>query len=287
MNINNLGTLYIVATPIGNLQDITLRAIEILKTVDLIAAEDTRHSASLLQQFAIAKPLLSLHEHNETERIAQLLHQLQKGQSIALISDAGTPLISDPGYLLVRQARMQGIKVEPIPGACAAIAALSASGLPADRFTFEGFLPVKSQARLQRLTPLKSESRTMIFYEAPHRILSLLQDLHKIFGDEREVVLARELTKMFETIRLGKLKEMIEWVESDANQQRGEIVLLVSGSHEKNVEESLSVEVILKELLVELPLKKAVEIAVRLTGEKKNAVYEKALELKADTEPRS
>jgi 16S rRNA (cytidine1402-2'-O)-methyltransferase len=280
MNINDFGVLYIVATPIGNLQDITLRAIEILKTVDVIAAEDTRHSASLLQQYAIAKPLLSLHDHNENERVSQLLQQLQSGKTIALISDAGTPLISDPGYQLVRQARIQGIKVVPIPGACAVIAALSASGLAADRFTFEGFLPAKSQARLQRLMQLKNESRTMIFYEAPHRILTLLQDFQKVFGEEREAVLARELTKMFETIRLGKLEELTEWVAGDLNQQRGELVVLLAGKAEKSVEEIVSVEVVLAELLKELPLKKAVEITVKITGEKKNTVYEKALQMK-------
>lgn len=281
MNINNFGTLYIVATPIGNLQDITLRAIETLKMVDCIAAEDTRHSKSLLQYYSISKPLISLHEHNEHERTDQLLKQLEQKKSIALISDAGTPLISDPGYELVRKAREMGVTVVPIPGVCAAITALCASGLPTDKFIFEGFLPVKSQARIQRLTKLRNEPRTMIFYEAPHRILSVLQDLQKVFGEKREAVLARELTKLFETIRSAGLKELTEWVASDSNQQRGEIVLLVAGADEiAQTSTMLPTEVVLMELLEHLPLKKAVEVAVKITGEKKNTLYEKALKLK-------
>lgn len=280
MKINNFGVLYIVATPIGNLQDITLRAIEVLKRVEAIAVEDTRHSQALLQHYAISKPLISLHQYNEQERLTQLLNRLKQGESIALISDAGTPLISDPGYQLVRAAREQGISVVPIVGACAAIAALSASGLPTDRFIFEGFLPVKSQARLQRLNQLKNESRTLVFYEAPHRILAFLRDCQAVFGDSREAVIARELTKMFETIRLASLKELTEWVASDSNQQRGELVVLIAGAIEAPQSESLLVEQVLAELLPHLPLKTVVDIAVKLTGEKKNAVYQKALQFK-------
>lgn len=280
MNSNNLSTLYIVATPIGNLQDITLRAIEVLKTVDCIAAEDTRHSLPLLRHFGISTPVLALHEHNERERAAQLLQRLQSGESIALISDAGTPLINDPGYFLVREARALGIRVVPIPGACAVIAALCASGLPTDRFTYEGFLPAKSKARLDKLKLLQAETRTMVFYESPHRILELLQAMLEVFGAARQVVIARELTKTFETIRLGPLAELCEWVESDANQQRGEIVVLVAGAPESVQSESFSAQHVLSVLLEDLPTKQAVDLAVKITGEKKNALYELALQLK-------
>lgn len=279
MNINNFGTLYIVATPLGNLQDMTLRAIETLKNVDSIAAEDTRHSIPLLKHYGVIKPLISLHEHNEQERVEYLISELRAGKAIALISDAGTPLISDPGFLLVKKAREVGVKIVPIPGACAAIAALCASGLPTDQFIFLGFLSAKSTARLKQLEQIKYEHRTMIFYESPHRITDFFQDLLTIFEAEREVVFVRELTKLFETIRSGSLKDISEWVLNDENQQRGEIVILLAGTTKMHSPESISIDLILTELLKHLPLKKAVEAAVNITGQKKNSIYDRALRL--------
>jgi len=281
MNINSLGTLYIVATPIGNLQDISFRAVDVLKTVNCIVAEDTRHSQSLLQHFSIKTTTIALHEHNERERTAKLLERLQQGESIALISDAGTPLISDPGYYLVREAKLAGIRVVPVPGACAAIAALSVAGLPTDRFLFEGFLPAKSGARMQRLEALRSESRTMIFYEAPHRILDLLHAMQTVWGETRQAVIARELTKMFETIMPGSLAELITRVTEDTNQQRGEIVVIVEGMTVLSTEAEADAERVLTILLDALPLKQAVELATKITGQKKNDVYEAALQIKS------
>ena len=280
MNTNNLGTLYIVATPIGNLQDMTLRAIETLKSVDCIAAEDTRHSSSLLRQFAISTPIIALHEHNERERASHLLAKLLQGQSIALISDAGTPLISDPGFFLVRAVREAGVRIVPIPGACAAVAALSVAGLPTDRFVFEGFLPAKTKARLDRLQNLVAETRTLIFYESPHRILECLEAMLEVFGSARQVVIARELTKTFETLRAGSLVDLVEWTKSDANQQRGEFVVLVEGNEEKVNADLLCAEKIVSILLAELPVKQAVDLAVKITGEKKNFLYDLALKIK-------
>jgi 16S rRNA (cytidine1402-2'-O)-methyltransferase len=253
MNINSLGILYVVATPIGNLSDMTMRAIEVLKTVNCIVAEDTRHSQPLMQQYGIKTQTIALHEHNERERTLKLLERLQQGESIALISDAGTPLISDPGYYLVREARAAGIKVVPLPGACAAIAALCVAGLPTDRFIFEGFLPAKAGARLQRLERLANESRTMIFYEAPHRILDLLEALLEVFGGERQVVLAREITKLFETIKSDALNQLIPWVKADSNQQRGEFVVIVAGMQEISSETEQEALRILGILLESLP----------------------------------
>lgn len=278
MNLNNQGLLYIVATPIGNLQDMSFRAIQILKSVDSILAEDTRHSLPLLQQFSITTPIYSLHEYNERERTANIINRLIEGKSIALISDAGTPLISDPGYFLVREARAQGIRVIPIPGACAAITALSVSGLATDRFVFEGFLPTKSKARIDRLTELLNESRTVIFYEAPHRIVDLLKDMQKVFGEGREVVIARELTKTFETILAGTLSKLLEVIETDPNQQRGEMVVMVEGIREPT--SKVPAHDMLALLLEELPLKKAVEITAKLTGQRKNEIYDLALLIK-------
>jgi 16S rRNA (cytidine1402-2'-O)-methyltransferase len=274
----NNAALYIVATPIGNLQDMSARAIEVLKSVACIAAEDTRHSASLLQQFNISTPTLSLHDYNERDRVERILERLQQGESIALISDAGTPLISDPGYFLVKEAREAGIRIVPLPGPCAAIVALSAAGLPTDKFIFEGFLPAKTKARVDRLTFLANETRTMIFYEAPHRILDLLEDMQKVFGDDRMVVIARELTKMFETIHSANLKELIAWVKSDSNQERGEMVVIVKGIEEASP--IANAQVLLELLLKELPLKKAVEIAAQVTNEKRNELYEMGLQIK-------
>lgn len=277
----NINSLYIVATPIGNRSDITLRAIEVLKSVDCIAAEDTRHSLPLLQHYGISKPMIALHDHNERQKIEQILARLKKGESVAYISDAGTPLISDPGFHLVQAAQAEGIKVVPIPGVSAVITALSVAGLPTDRFVFEGFLPAKNQMRLTRLRDLLHEPRTMIFYEAPHRILDLLNALHEVFGGNRKIVLARELTKLYETIRSGTIAEIIQWINQDPNQQKGEMVVLVAGSEATKEEaDSLSVDAILMLLLAELPVKKAAELTAKITGKRKNDLYERALILR-------
>lgn len=271
--------LYIVATPIGNLADISARAIEVLSSVDLIAAEDTRHSKHLLQHHGIETPTISLHEHNEQQRSELLLTKIADGNSIALISDAGTPLISDPGFRLVNMAREQGVEVIPIPGACAVITALSASGLSAERFAFEGFLPPKATARRQVLEKLVNEPRTMIFYESPKRMVASLQDMLSVFGGERKACLARELTKMFETIVTLPLAELVEVVISDANHQKGEIVLLIEGqSTVTDIDEAEQLRV-LNILLKEMPLKQAASITASILGIKKNKAYDMALKL--------
>ena len=279
------GTLYVVATPIGNLDDISARALRTLSEVVLIAAEDTRHSARLLQHFGIATPLQACHEHNEREHGGRFIGRLQAGDDVALISDAGTPLISDPGYHLVRQARAAGVRVVPIPGACALVAALSAAGLPSDRFIFEGFLPAKMAGRRTRLEMLREEPRTLIFYEAPHRILECIEDLCAIFGGERLAVLGRELTKTFETLKGLPLGELREWVAADSNQQRGECVLLVAGWEAPQGDDQLSVEAlrVLDLLLAELPLKRAAALAAEITGVRKNLLYQVALERQTDS----
>ena len=278
-DVKTPGILYVVATPIGNLADISARALRVLREVALIAAEDTRHSARLLQHFGIDTPLVACHEHNEREQGSRLVGRLLGGDDLALVSDAGTPLISDPGYHLVRNARAAGVRVVPVPGACALIAALSASGLPSDRFVFEGFLPARSAGRRQRLQDLLEESRTLIFYEAPHRLLESLVDLREIFGAERQAVLARELTKTFETIKGVPLGELHDWVAADSNQQRGECVLLVEGWQAPEGEEAVSAEAlrVLDLLLAELPLKRAAALAAEITGVRKNLLYQQAL----------
>jgi len=279
-----LGSLYVVATPIGNLDDISARALTILRNVALIAAEDTRHSARLMQHFGIGTPLTACHEHNERDQGGRFLARMLAGDDVALISDAGTPLISDPGYHLVRQARAAGIAVVPVPGACALIAALSAAGLPSDRFIFEGFLPAKSAGRRARLEQVKEESRTLIFYEAPHRILECLQDMQAVFGDERPALLARELTKTFETLKGMPLAELAAWVASDSNQQRGECVVLVAGWQAPEGEDAVSAEAVrvLNLLLAEMPLKRAAALAAEITGVRKNLLYQVALEQQKD-----
>ena len=255
------------------------RAIEVLKGVDVIAAEDTRHSGHLLQHYAIMTPTVSLHEHNEQQRSEVLLSRLQKGEAIALISDAGTPLISDPGYRLVSLVREHGINIVPIPGCCALVTALSASGLASDKFTFEGFLPSKQVARKQALENLKNETRTMIFYESPRRLDSTLNDMGNVFGRERPACLARELTKLHETIVTKPLAELQSWVESDSNQQRGECVVLVEGNRmEQNASES-EVARVLALLLDDLPVKRAAAITASLLSVSKNKAYEQALKL--------
>lgn len=276
---SNQGILYVVATPIGNLGDMVPRAVETLQTVALIAAEDTRHSSRLLAHFNIKTPCIAYHDHSDETRVDQLIAKLCAGDSIALISDAGTPLVSDPGYRLVRSARHAGIQVVPIPGACAMIAALSAAGLPSDRFAFEGFLPAKQAARCAQLQSLAADPRTLVFYEAPHRVLETLQDMRDIFGPEREVVMARELTKTFETIRDDKVGELVQWVDADSNQQRGEIVLLVHGAPKADNEAMTPEQIhIMKILLEELSVKQAASIGAKLTGLKKNFLYDWALQ---------
>ena len=279
-----LGSLYVVATPIGNLDDISTRALTILRSVALIAAEDTRHSARLMQHFGIGTPLAACHEHNERDQGGRFLARLLAGDDVALISDAGTPLISDPGYHLVRQARAAGIAVVPVPGACALIAALSAAGLPSDRFIFEGFLPAKAAGRRARLEQVKEEPRTLIFYEAPHRILECLQDMQLVFGDERPALLARELTKTFETLKGLPLAELAAWVAADSNQQRGECVVLVAGWQAPEGDEAVSAEAmrVLNLLLAEMPLKRAAALAAEITGVRKNLLYQVALEQQKD-----
>lgn len=278
------GSLFVVATPLGNLSDISQRAIDTLREADLIAAEDTRHSGRLMRHLGVDRPMMALHDHNERDRVAQLIQRLERGERIALISDAGTPLISDPGFVLVREVRAQGYPVVPVPGACALIAALSVAGLPTDRFVFEGFLPAKPNQRLERLGALKSEPRTMVFYEAPHRVLEMVEALAEVFGPERRAVVARELTKTFETIQDGTLAELTAWMQADPNQQRGEFVVLVAGAPEvaDGASTELDVDQLLLALLEELPVKRAAAVAARVSGLKKNDLYKRALALKGE-----
>ncbi|HSI37637.1 MAG TPA: 16S rRNA (cytidine(1402)-2'-O)-methyltransferase [Methylotenera sp.] len=279
----NDGLLYVVATPIGNLGDITLRALEILKSVDAIAAEDTRHTSGLLSHFGISKKLIAVHEHNEHQSAEKLLLQLKAGESIALVTDAGTPGISDPGAVVVDIVRKAGIKVVPIPGVSAVIAALSASGIVQNGFLFHGFLPASGAARRKNLELLKAQTVTLVFYEAPHRIVESIVDMANVLGAERRVTFARELTKTFETIYSCELGAAVAWLQADTNQQRGEFVLLVEAAAVKDAEEISEETVrILKLLLAELPLKQAVKLATEITNEKKNILYEFALKLKHD-----
>ncbi len=273
--------LYVVATPIGNLGDITARAIDTLAKVDVIAAEDTRHTGRLLQHLAISKPMISLHEHNEREKSELLVGRIASGQSVALVSDAGTPLISDPGYHLVSAVREAGFLVSPVPGACAVVAALSASGLPSDKFVFEGFLPSRSAARRAYLGTLISEPRTLVFYESPHRIVESIEDLAFIFGGERQMVIGRELTKAFETMLCGTILQVKERVCADDNQQKGEFVILLRGAVPAVAQESVTPECdrLLRALLKEVPIKLASKIAADVTGIGKNQLYERALVL--------
>jgi len=275
--VSNRGRLYVVATPIGNLDDLSVRAQKTLAEVDCIAVEDTRHSAQMLSRFGIQKPLISVHEHNERDRSAGLVDRLRGGEAIALISDAGTPLISDPGFILVRAAREAGITVSPIPGPSAAIAALSVAGLPSDRFFFEGFLPHKTGARQKRLHELAGETATLIFYESPHRIEGALADMAAIFGEGRQATLARELTKIHETIIDGSLELLARIVTDDPNQRRGEIVLVVAGHSPDVLGMTPEAERVLKLLLQELPVKKAARLASEVTGVSRNLLYDLAL----------
>lgn len=277
MAIIEPGVLYVVATPIGNLGDISARAIQVLRQVDLIAAEDTRLSKHLLSHLGITTPLRSMHEHNEDAILAGMVDLLSVGQSIAVIADAGTPLISDPGFPLVRECRRRGIRVSPVPGPCAAIAALSASGLATNRFRFEGFPPRTAGARRQFFRDLATEQATLIFYESSHRILSSLNDMAAIFGSQRLAVLARELTKLHETFLAVELGELVAMVGRDSNQQKGEIVVLVAGAEEHADEISAEALRVLQILRDSVPLKQAVALAAQISGEKRNRLYEYAL----------
>ena len=270
-------TLYIVATPIGNLGDMTTRAREVLGAVDVIAAEDTRHTRQLLQAFGLQTPTIALHEHNEAQKAEGLLSELAAGKSIALVSDAGTPLISDPGFALVAAARKAGHAVVAVPGACAAIAALSVAGLPTDRFVFEGFLPAKSSARRERLRELSAEMRTLVFYEAPHRIVEVLADLAVEFGGERAATVSREITKRFETHYTGTLGDLAKRASTDVDMQRGEIVIVVGGAAPATT--TLDADHVLHALVDELAPAQAAKIAAKLTGVKRSDLYERAVEL--------
>ena len=273
------GTLYIVATPIGNLSDITAHAIDCLKSVAIIACEDTRTSGKLLNHFNIPTKTWAYHAHNAEVQTPKLIEILQSGQSIALISDAGTPLISDPGFRLVRACHQAGIKVSPVVGASAAIAALSVAGLPSDKFYFYGFLPAKTAGRQSELTKIKDLTATLIFYEAPHRIVECIDDMITVLGDNRQVTFCREITKTFETIYPSTLGELKQFVASDANQQKGEMVLVVAGAND-SVNDEGKHDALLKRLLQDLSVKKAAQLASDITGTKKNALYERALILK-------
>jgi 16S rRNA (cytidine1402-2'-O)-methyltransferase len=275
------GVLYIVATPIGNLQDISARALEVLKAVSLVAAEDTRHSKKLLAHYGIGTPLQSVHEHNERDVTDRLVQKLLAGADIALISDAGTPLISDPGFHLVRTARQAGIRVVPVPGPSALVAALSVAGLPTDRFVFEGFLPARQAARRQRLQELAAATATLVFYESSHRIEDCLADMGDCLGGDREASIARELTKTFETVLTGTLNGLLEQLQADRYQQKGEFVVMVQGAPPRDpaAVDAVSGQV-LELLLSELPLKQATSLAARITGASRNMLYEQALKLK-------
>jgi 16S rRNA (cytidine1402-2'-O)-methyltransferase len=273
--MEHTGKLWVVATPIGNLDDLSARAREILCNVELIAAEDTRHSAALLKHIGSGVRTFALHEHNEREASEQLVQRMRDGATIALISDAGTPLVSDPGFRLVRAARDAGITVSPLPGACAAIAALSVAGLPSDRFVFEGFLPAKSAARRAHLETLRAETRTLIFYESSHRVADALDDLVAVFGGGRRAVIARELTKLFETVLDGTLAELVARVAADANQQRGEFVLLIAGADEDAYAARLVEGRRIFELLRrELPPSRAAKVAAEISGASRKLLYD-------------
>jgi 16S rRNA (cytidine1402-2'-O)-methyltransferase len=274
-----VGTLYVVATPIGNLGDLSPRARDVLSHVQLIAAEDTRHTRQLLQAFGIDTALTSLHEHNEMRKSEALIARLAAGESIALVSDAGTPLISDPGFDLVAAARARGVAVVVVPGPCAAIAALSIAGLPTDRFVFEGFLPAKSAARITRLRELVNEERTMVFYEAPHRLPEVLRDMAAELGAERAATVSRELTKRHETTYHGTLAHLVAIASDDSNMSRGEIVIIVRGSSVQVSAQSLNAEQVLRALLEDLPPSQAAKIAARISGEKRSELYARAVQL--------
>lgn len=278
----DIGKLYVVATPIGNLADISQRALDVLREVDLIAAEDTRHSARLLEAYSITTPLLSYHDHNEQAKSPVIVEKLQAGQNIALISDAGTPLINDPGYRLLAAVHDAGITVVPVPGANAAIALLSVSGLAVNSFTFEGFPPVKSQQRQKYYAAWSHSPHAHVFYESSHRILDSLKDACAVLGSERSCAMGRELTKTFETIKRCTLGELYEFVAADNNQQKGEFVIVISRSEEEESELGGEVREMLEKVLPLLSVKQASQVVAALTGMKKNQIYQLALEMQQD-----
>jgi len=274
------GTLFIVSTPIGNLDDITFRAVEILKSVDIVLAEDTRHSKKLLLHLDISKPMRAFHEHNEREKTKDIIDELHSGKSIALISDSGTPLISDPGYSLVAQAKKEGLRVIPIPGVSALITALSVSGLACDSFTFFGFLPSKKTARIKLLKTLLNETVTSIFYESPKRILATLSDMYVIFGSSRKVCLAKELTKVFETVQTDSIPNLIKYLSADENNQKGEFVILISANDKIDLAEAeTQLDSLLPILCAEMGASKAAKLAAKITGIDKKKCYKKAIDL--------
>jgi 16S rRNA (cytidine1402-2'-O)-methyltransferase len=279
VTIEATGRLYVVATPIGNLGDLSARAREILQTCSLIAAEDTRHTGTLLKHFGIQTPQLSLHDHNERDRASDIILRLRAGAQIALVSDAGTPGISDPGFELVRAVAAAGFEILAVPGPCAAIAALSIGGLPTDRFCFEGFLPARGAARRKRLQGLEPEPRTLVLYEAPHRVREMLEDCAEVFGGERQATVAREITKLHEAIYRGSLRELLARATTDADFSRGEIVLVLAGAPPQAADEG-GLDRVLKILLAELPLKQAAHLAAQITGTRDNEAYKRALQLK-------
>lgn len=273
MAVTQAGTLYVVATPIGNLGDLSARAREVLAAVDAICAEDTRHTRQLLAQTGIERPLLALHEHNEEDVAWKLVERLRAGETLALVSDAGTPLVSDPGYRLVREVRAAGLKVSPVPGACAAIAALSVAGIPSDRFCFEGFLPAKASGRREKLTALSGESRTMVFYESAHRIEESLADMAAAFGGGREAVIARELTKLFETVLGDTLDDLVEKVAADDNQRKGEFVIVVRGCEDDTEARLLEGQRLYAKLAEHLKPSLAAKLAADISGAPRKALY--------------
>jgi 16S rRNA (cytidine1402-2'-O)-methyltransferase len=286
VSIASTGRLYVVATPIGNLGDLSARAREILQTCSLIAAEDTRHTGNLLKHFGIQTPQLSLHEHNERDRAPELMQRLRAGAQIALVSDAGTPGISDPGFELVRAVAAEGFEIVAVPGPCAAIAALSIGGLPTDRFCFEGFLPARGAARRKRLQSLEQEPRTLVLYEAPHRLREMLEDCAEVFGGERQAMVAREITKLHESTYRGSLRDLLGRATTDADFGRGEIVLILAGAPQQPADASGpdghggALDRVLKILLAELPLKQAARLAAQITETRDNQAYKRALQLK-------
>jgi 16S rRNA (cytidine1402-2'-O)-methyltransferase len=267
------GTLYVVATPIGNLGDLSARGREVLGAVDAICAEDTRHTRQLLNAYGLDRPLLALHDHNEEEISWKLVERLRGGEALALVSDAGTPLVSDPGYRLVREVRAAGLKVSPVPGACAAIAALSVAGIPSDRFCFEGFLPAKGSGRRERLNALARETRTLVFYESAHRIEEALVDFVAAFGASREAVLARELTKLFETVLGDTLEAILQRVRGDDNQRKGEFVLVVRGCEDDAAGALLEGQRLYAKLKDHLSPSQAAKLAAELSGAPRKALY--------------
>ncbi len=278
------GTLFIVATPIGNREDISLRAIATLENVDAILAEDTRHSKHLLSTYGIHKPMLSFHAHNEAQKAKEIIHALQQGQSFALITDAGTPLISDPGYPLVHLARSEGIQVTPIPGACAFIAALSAAGVPCDQFSFLGFLPAKQTARQAKLKTIQSHDHTVIFYESTHRIHATLDDIAMVLGHEKTMVLVKELTKTFEQFISASAPEIRQWLDNEPGREKGEFILIIPPSDHASADTSIDSSALLQLLLEELSVKQAVKIATKITGQPKNELYKMAIMLEHNQE---